>query len=553
MQANSPRPGLPPPEAAAAVPPVLRLAGISKRFGPNPVLRDVDFSVHAGEVHALMGENGAGKSTLMKIAGGLYPDYAGEIFLRGVPVRFGSPRDATSAGIALIHQELNLIPGLTADGNIFLGRERLRGPFIVSRRRQARAAAEILATLNFQAAPDVPVGTLRVGEQQLVEIAKALALDARVLIMDEPTSALSVGEAERLFQVIRRIAAGGVAVVYISHRLEEVFALADTLTVLRDGQRVSTIAARETTRQAVIRSMVGRDLQKFFDHRGGGEPDGAGVTPASAPALSVWGLWLDHPQPTPRRPRLVEDVSFDVAPGEVFGLGGLLGAGRTEVLATLFGAQVTASGGDVRVDGRRVTPANPAEAKRAGFAFVTEDRKRDGLILEAGIDRNVPLPVLPRVARRGVVSARRETALTVDTVARLGVRAHGPSQPVGTLSGGNQQKVVVGKWLLTDPRVLLLDEPTRGVDVGAKAEIYALVRELSRRGVAIVLVSSELPELISLSDRILVLREGRPAALLGRAEFCEETILEYASPGGPTQPGVGDGCAASPACADELP
>ncbi len=536
------------PTAGAAGAPFLRLVGIGKRFGSNPVLRNVDFAVHAGEVHALMGENGAGKSTLMKIASGLYPDYEGEIFLRGEPVRFASPREAMHQGIALIHQELNLVPGLTVDENIFLGRERLGGPFIVNRRRQTREAAAILETLNFQAAPDVPVGTLRVGEQQLVEIAKALALDARVLIMDEPTSALSVGETERLFQVIRRIAAGGVAIVYVSHRMEEVFALADTLTVLRDGQRVRTVAARETTRGAVIRSMVGRDLQEFFTRRdaAAGEAD---VAPSPAPVLSVRGLWLDHPRPTPRRPRLVQDVSFDVAPGEVLGLGGLLGAGRTEVLETLFGAQTaTASGGEVRVDGRPVGLTNPAEAKRAGIAFVTEDRQRDGLILDAGIDRNVPLPVMPRVATRGVVSTRRETMLAADTVARLGIRAYGPAQPAGTLSGGNQQKVVVGKWLLTDPRVLLLDEPTRGVDVGAKAEIYGLIRDLSRRGVAIVLVSSELPELISLSDRILVLREGHPTALLGRAEFSEETILEYASPGGPTQPGMtGDHDTSSPA------
>jgi ribose transport system ATP-binding protein len=510
------------------------MQGVSKAFGNVNVLRSVDFTLRTGEIHALMGENGAGKSTLMKIAGGIYQDYQGEIAVFGRAARFANPRDASRAGVAVIHQELNLVPEMTVAENIFLGNEKVRGaPFLVDKRSQARAAARILDTLNFQASPHAPVSSLRIGEQQLVEIAKALAQDARILIMDEPTSALSVGEAERLHAIIRRLSAEGVGIVYISHRMEEVFDLAGNVTVLRDGAVAGTLPAASASRRDLIRLMVGRDVQEFLTrHSQGAAP---GQQPAGPPVLSVRDLWLAHPKPTAGRPRLVDDVSFDVAKGEVLGLAGLMGAGRSEALETIFGAQKLSWGGQVSVDGKALAIRSPADAKRAGLALVTEDRKRDGLVLDAGVGFNLALPVIERLAAAVFVSRRAEKDLAERQIASLGIRTRGPRQAAGALSGGNQQKVVLGKWLETRPRVLLLDEPTRGIDVGAKAEIYRLIDSLKERGIAVVLASSELPELMALSDRILVLREGRPTALLHKSEFSPDLIMDYASPGGAVQ------------------
>ena len=515
--------------------PVLAMHAIRKSFGSVTVLKGVDFAVAPGEIQALMGENGAGKSTLMKIAGGIYTDYEGEIAVDGQPVRFAGTRDATRHGVGIIHQELNLVPGMTVADNIFLGAEQVRGGCFVDRQAQLRAAAELLAPLNFRAAPSALVGALRVGEQQLVEIAKALSLHTRILIMDEPTSALSVAEAERLHAIIRRLAGEGVAIVYISHRMEEIFELCGVVTVLRDGALVGTVPIASTSRAELIRMMAGREVQEFF-HRGDVDAaaPAAGKTGA-APVLSVRGLWLANPKPTPLRPRLVDGVDLDVAAGEVLGLAGLMGAGRTELLETLFGARDEASGGEVRIDGRPVRIGSPLAAKRAGLALVTEDRKRDGLVLEAPIEGNLMLTVMRAMAAYGLVRRSRSVALALRTIKLLAIRASGPGQVAGTLSGGNQQKVVIGKWLATTPRVLLLDEPTRGIDVGAKAEIYRLIRELSAQGIAIVVASSEMPELLALSDRILVLREGRPTAVLGHAGFVADTILDFASPGGEVQ------------------
>jgi ribose transport system ATP-binding protein len=518
-----------PSNASPRPPPALEMRQISKSFGPTRVLTGVDFELRPGEIHALMGENGAGKSTLMKIAAGLLEEYEGEIWVYGQKTRFLSPRDASRAGIAMIHQELNLVPELAVDENIFLGQERLRGAFLVDRRQQVRAAAELLKNLDFQGQIDVPVSRLRVGEQQLVEIAKALASNARILIMDEPTSALSINESERLFQVIRRLAAEGVAIVYISHRMEEVFAVADRVTVLRDGYYIGTLSGQSANRKELIRMMVGRELQEMLTA-------GKAARATDLPALEVRGLWLEHPNPTPSRTMLIEDVSFSVSAGEVLGIAGLLGSGRSETLETIFGLHPKTAGGEIRIFGERTVPQKPADAKMAGIAFVTEDRKRDGLILGAGIDRNLQLSVISEVSRLGILLADREADLANKTIQDLSIHAWGPSQPAGTLSGGNQQKVVIGKWLLTKPRILLLDEPTRGIDVGAKAEIYRLIEGLAEKGMAIVLVTSELPELTLLSDRILVLREGRPTALLERGNFSHELILEYASPGGAIQP-----------------
>jgi ribose transport system ATP-binding protein len=502
---------------------------ISKSFGPTQVLRDVDFQLKAGEVHALMGENGAGKSTLMKIVSGLIEDFEGQILVGGHPVYLTSPRDATRAGIAMIHQELSLVPELEVDENIFLGQEKLRSLFFVDRKNQLQAAEEVLRTLDFHGSPQIPVSKLRVGEQQLVEIAKALVSRARILIMDEATSALSINETERLFQVIRRLAAEGVAIVYISHRMEEVTELAHTVTVLRDGRHIGTVPAKEANRKDLIRMMVGREIQEMLAE----DKDAATV---AKPRLEVRNLSLEHPSPTPSRPMLVRNVNFAVGAGEVFGLGGLLGAGRTEILQILYGLHPGTSAGQVLIEGEPVQVLSPRQAKTQGLALVTEDRKRDGLVLGAGIDRNIGLPVMRTLTHFGVVLPGKEKGLAQSMMEKLNIRARSIEQTAGSLSGGNQQKVVVAKCLVTKPKVFLLDEPTRGIDVGAKAEIYRLIRDLADQGLAIVLVSSELPELMLLSDRILVLREGRPTALLDRSEFSQETILEYASPGGAVQP-----------------
>jgi ribose transport system ATP-binding protein len=502
---------------------------ITKSFGPSRVLTEVDFELHRGEIHALMGENGAGKSTLMKIAAGLIEDFDGEIAVDGELVHLTSPRAAARAGIAMIHQELSLVPELEVDENIFLGQEKLRTGFLVDRTNQIRAAREVLKMLDYHGSLETSVSKLRVGEQQLVEIAKALVAKARILIMDEPTSALSINETERLFQVIRRLAAEGVAIVYISHRMEEVFALAKTVTVLRDGRLIGTLPGKEASRRELIRMMVGREIQEML----AADKDSAA---SRERLLEVKDLWLEHPRPTPLRPRLVDKISFSVAAGEVFGLGGLLGAGRTESLEVLFGLHPATSGGAIRVRGKTMKILSPVQAKAAGISLVTEDRKRDGLILGAGIDRNVGLPVTRLLARFGIVSDALEQSLARSQIAQLNIHARGPEQVTGSLSGGNQQKVVIGKCLVTKPKILLLDEPTRGIDVGAKAEIYRLIRELAGKGMAVILVTSELPELILLSDRILVLREGRPTAILNREDFSQETILEFASPGGATQP-----------------
>ena len=502
-------------------PALLAMRGIGKSFSGVSVLRDVDLTLHAGEVLALMGENGAGKSTLMKILGGIHPDHAGSIAIDGRELRLATPRAAAEAGIAFIHQELNLVPGLSVAENIYLGREPRRGGFVIDQRRMERDAAALLQRLDFHLRATDPVGSLRVGEQQLVEIAKALSLDARILIMDEPTSALSQSETEALFRVVRALAARGVAIIYITHRMEEVFRVADRVLVLRDGAAVGVLRAADSSRRELIRLMIGRDVADFF---------AAHQRPAGPVVLEAEGLSLQQPGRSIGRSQTFENVSFAVHAGEILGIAGLLGSGRTELLETLFGAAQGEVAGRIRIDGAEVAIRSPAAAKRAGIALVSEDRRREGLVLLQGIDRNVALPTQSALATAGVVAEGRERALAVDTIRKLGIRAAGAQQAVGNLSGGNQQKVVFGKWLPTTPRVLLLDEPTRGIDVGAKAEIYRLLAELTASGMAIVMVSSELPELLSLADRILVLREGRPTALLPREAFSAERVLDYASP-----------------------
>jgi ribose transport system ATP-binding protein len=501
--------------------PLLAMRGIGKTFAGVAVLRNVDLTLKSGEVLALMGENGAGKSTLMNILGGVHPDHTGTIVVDGREIQLANPRAAADAGISFIHQELNLVPGMTVAENIYLGREPRKAGFVIDRRRMKRDAAALLKHLDFQLRPSDPVGNLRVGERQLVEIAKALSLDARILIMDEPTSALSQTETEALLRVVRALAVRGVAIIYITHRMEEVFRVADRVMVLRDGAVAGVLQAAEISRQQLIRLMIGRDVADYFAaHR----------RPARNVVLEVEGLSLAQPGRNIGRARTFENVSFKVHEGEILGIAGLLGSGRTELLEALFGAAQGVVEGSVRIGGQQVSVRSPSGAKRAGLALVSEDRRRDGLVLGLGIDLNIALPTQPALATAGLVSRIRERALAVSAVRQLGIRAAAIDQTASTLSGGNQQKVIFGKWLPTAPRVLLLDEPTRGIDVGAKAEIYRLLSKLTESGLAIIMVSSELPELLSLSDRILVLREGRPNGLLPREMFSAERVLEYASP-----------------------
>jgi ribose transport system ATP-binding protein len=499
---------------------VLKVSGISKRFGGIAALLGVGFDLKAGEIHALMGENGAGKSTLMKILAGVHTDYEGTISIGGEPMHFASVRDAESAGIAIIHQELNLVPELSVADNIFLGREPLIAGLIVNGRASVRAARALLTRLGIDLDPNARVGSLRVGEQQLVEIAKALSIEARILIMDEPTSALSPGECRRLFAIVRQLAKGGVAIVYISHRIDEVMQLADRVTILRDGRHVLTQSMDALNEDAIIAAMVGRSLLEASHEIG---PGGGAVL------LSVRDLSLSRPQRHSAR-RVLDGVSFDLHVGEILGIGGLLGSGRTEILETIFGSSVGQAGGVIRLDGAPVDIRSPRDARRLGIALLTEDRKTQGLHLNSSITDNVALPLTGRLSRFGLRAFAAEKDLAKGAVRSLGVKCESIGQSVSTLSGGNQQKVVIGKWLSTEPRVLLLDEPTRGIDVGAKREIYDLIFELAETGLAIIVVSSELPELLLLADRILVMSEGCQTAILTRAEASEERIMQLAAP-----------------------
>ncbi len=499
--------------------PVLQAVGVTKHFSGVTALRDVSFTLSFGEVHAVVGENGAGKSTLMKILSGVHTQYDGEIEVEGSKRRFTGVRDAERAGIAIIHQELNLVPELTIAENIFLGREPLIGGLVVNRKLMVKAAREHLSRLGIDLDPQTKVGRLRVGEQQLVEIAKALSMSARILIMDEPTSALTPVECRRLFRLIEQLSDTGVAIVYISHRLDEVMLLADRVTVLRDGQRVLTAPIGDLTRNDMISAMVGREML-------GTVSEERSLGPL---LLSVRGLTLDLPSRGGWR-RVVSGVDFDLRRGEVLGIGGLLGSGRTEILEALFGSSLGRRAGEIFIDGAPVQIGSPRQAHQLGLALVTEDRKAKGLHLGASIRDNISLPSLGRLARFGVRAFADEAAVAREEVERLHIRCTGIEQLAGTLSGGNQQKVVMGKWLATAPRVLLLDEPTRGIDVGAKQEIYDLVLALARQGLAIVLVSSELPELLLLSDRILVMSEGRQRGIIERAQATEERIMHLAAP-----------------------
>ncbi len=500
-------------------PPLISVRNVTKRFGGVVALSGVSFDVAAGAFHAIVGENGAGKSTLMKILAGVLTDYDGEILLRGRPTRFAGTRDAEAAGVSIIHQELNLVDELSAAANVFLGRE-VRGRFgLLDDRTMARRTAALFAELECGVRPETPVRELRVGDRQLVEIAKALSIRSDVLIMDEPTSALTEGEVERLFRVIGRLRAKGVTILYISHKMDEVFAHADAVTVLRDGSHVATLPRDQATPKQVTHLMVGREIEAT--HVGGGRTPGDVV-------LRVENLSLPHPPGHARAWRL-KDVSFELRRGEVLGIAGLMGAGRTELLESLFGVSPQRPVGRVTLDGREARFRHPREAVKAGVALVTEDRKRLGLFPQMTVRDNITVCTLGEATTAGVVSARRERRAAEESISLLGVKTDGPEANVMSLSGGNQQKCVIARWLRTKPKVLLLDDPTRGIDVGAKAELYRVIDGLCRDGLGIVVTSSELPELMTLCDRILVLCEGRLTGEFGRGEFREPAIMEAAT------------------------
>ncbi len=499
--------------------PLLEMRDITKTFPGVRALDGVTFDLHAGEIHALVGENGAGKSTLMKILGGVYPhpEYGGEIYIGGQAQRFKSVRDADAAGIAIVYQELSLIKDMTVAENIFLGREPRRFG-VVLWDELYKNSKRLLDELHLPIDPRTPVRNLGIGQQQLVEIAKALSHDARILVLDEPTAALAEAEVETLARILDKLRLRGIGMVYISHKLEEVFRLSDRITVLRDGRTVGTHRTAEMTQPRVIALMVGREVSDIF--------------PQTLHALG--GVVFEARDITVEDPNvpgklLVNRVSFSVRGGEVLGIAGLMGAGRSELLTAIFGAHPGRVSGDVFVNGRGVRIHSPSEAIAHGIGYVTEDRKRLGLILEQTILNNMTLANLPQLSGRYLTNTSAEATSGQRAMQELRIKARNLSTVAGTLSGGNQQKVVLAKWLLTNPRVLFLDEPTRGIDIGAKQEIYAQINKLAREGLAIVLVSSELPEVLGLSDRVVVLHEGRVTGEFTRAHATPEAVMACAT------------------------
>ena len=486
--------------------PAIELVGIAKQFGTVQVLRGVDLNLYPGEVHALVGENGAGKSTLVKLLAGIHHPDAGVIKIGGKEVELHNPIQARNFGIAVIHQEPTLFPDLNVAENVYMGRHPRDRFGRVDWKRMYQEVEHLLASLGVHLNVYTPVQGLSVADQQLVEIAKALSLDSRVLIMDEPTAALSAHEVHELFAIVRQLRERGVAILFVSHRLEEIFELADRVTILRDGGRVAAAPIAELTTEQIIRQMVGRELETLY--------------PKSA--VEPGEVMLDVRHLT--RNATFEDVSFQVRRGEILGFAGLVGAGRTEVARVVFGID-RANAGEIRIGGKLVQVHSPKTAMKYGIAYVPEDRHQHGLIMDFSIARNMTLPVLRQTSLFGLVNQRREREIAADYSTQLQVRSAGIDQLVKALSGGNQQKVVLAKWLITNPSVLILDEPTRGIDVGSKAEVHRIISELASKGLAIILISSDLPEVLAMADRVLVMHEGRIAAEFTHAEVDQEKVM----------------------------
>ncbi len=508
--------------------PILEVDGVSKSFPGVRALADASLRVLPGEVLALIGENGAGKSTLMKILGGIYTPDAGVVRIDGRPVTLAGVKDAERHGIVLIHQELNLAEHLDVAANVFLGREPTwLWPLSIIAPRIYPDAQRITERLGVRVSPRARVADLTVGQQQLVEIARALSLRSRLLILDEPTSSLTASETERLFQVLRQLKAEGLSMIYITHRLKEIEHIADRVTVLRDGKNAGDLDRHEIDHDRMVRLMVGRELTQFYERRHPAEGDPARVGRRAA-VLEVRDLrWRPGQEP----------IGFKIFPGEIVGMAGLIGSGRTELAETIFGVRPRVCG-QVLVDGEPVTIRRPAQAIEAGIFLVPEDRRLEGLILTDSVKHNITLPSLDRVSFLGLIRGQREHELAESMADRLRVRTPGVNQTVGLLSGGNQQKVVLAKWLVRTARAILFDEPTRGIDVGAKKEVYALMDQLARSGLGLLMISSDLEEILGVSDRVLVMHEGRLAGEVRRDQLSEIAVMNLATGKGATDQGA---------------
>lgn len=488
------------------------MSGITKSFGANSVLRGVDFDIQAGEVHALMGENGAGKSTLMNILTGLHQADSGKIIIDGKERAFENPKEAEENGINFIHQEMNTWPEMTVLENLFIGRERKTAFGWIKTKEMETLAKEVFNQLGVQVDLNRNVGTLSVGQQQMIEIAKSLLTNAEIIIMDEPTAALTEREIDVLFAIIDKLKQQNVAIIYISHRMEEIFKISDRVTVMRDGVSVSTKRTNETNNDEVVRMMVGRDLEDYYPEK---------YSQIGNTVFEVKNLSQE---------KVFKDISFQVRAGEIVGFSGLMGAGRTEVMRSIFGIDAL-DGGEIYLDGERITIKNPSDAIHQGIGFLTENRKEEGLILDYSIRENISLPSIDGFEKNMVIDTKAESDFSEMLMKRLSVKAQSQEDPLTSLSGGNQQKVVLAKWVGIGSKVLILDEPTRGVDVGAKREIYQLMNELADRGVAILMVSSDLPEILGVSDRVIVIHEGKLAGELDQKEATEEKIMKLATGG----------------------
>lgn len=496
---------------------LLDMQNISKTFGKVQALKGVSLDLYAGEVLALMGENGAGKSTLMNILSGSLQPTSGEIYLKGDKVTVSDPITAKKLGIAKIHQELQIVPELSVAENIFLGRWKSNGP-VVDFRTMKEESKKYLDMLDVKVDPGKKLKDLRIGEQQLVEIAKAISLNSEIIVMDEPTSAISEKEAEKLFTIIRRLRSEGKGIIYITHRMEEVFKIADRLTVMRDGQYIGTVNAAETSKDEIIRMMVGRDMSEQYPK-----------DPTEKGEVMLEVKSLNYTPPVGSFRRSLKNISLEVRRGEVLGIAGLAGAGRSEFFECLAGVHHGETTGEIRIDGKAVQIKSPADAIAAGISFATEDRKGTGLVLLRSIGENMSLPLLKKFSPMFFMKNAEETVIWNKQMETLRIKAPGAKTLASSLSGGNQQKVVLAKWLMTEPKILLLDEPTRGIDVGAKAEIYQLINNLAKQGMAIIVVSSELPEVIGISDRIVTFCEGELTGEFRQEEATQEILLQSAT------------------------
>ena len=496
---------------------MLLVENITKKFPGVIALDNVSMEIEAGKVTAIIGENGAGKSTLMKILSGVYHDFDGRIFFKDQQVKFSNPKEAQEKGIAIIHQELNLIPYLTVTENIFLGREIINKWGLLDKKAMRLKTKSLLQKLKLDIEPGILVSELKVGQQQVVEIAKALLVESDVIIMDEPTSAISDAEVEVLFGIINDLKREGKAVVYISHKLDELFKIADRYIVLRDGKMIEAGDMKGMTHDAIVQKMVGREISIMQK---------AGLGDTNVELLKVENLCLKHPEKL--NEDLLHNISFSVNRGEIVGIFGLMGAGRTELLECIFGMHPGRTSGDVIVEGKRIKSKTPAAAIRAGLALVPEDRKKDGLVASLSVKANISLTTLNEMEEAGMLSNRKEGLLAKKYIDGLQIKTSSEKQLAGNLSGGNQQKIVLAKWLATKPKVLMLDEPTRGIDINAKNEIYKLIVKLAGEGLGIIMVSSEMPEILAVSNRVLVMCEGSLTAAYSIGEATESKILNAA-------------------------